>query len=403
MAEAILLGFGTNLGDRLENFRKAIAELQSYCKIEKISHIIETEALLLENSPPSWNIPFLNMVASAYSNLSPNDLLTAIKKIEKKLGRDMNAPRWSPRVIDIDIIRYGERKINNEQLIIPHKELKNRDFWQFSLEEIGYGVEAEIALNLSNYTVPNHFVLYPKFIGIVNVTPDSFSDGGNFFDPVKAEQHVRKLWNDGASIVDIGAQSTRPGYIEISPQEEISRLSEVLERCNDIPSLSVDTYFDEVVDYVLRKNVKWINDQNSKFRPETIKLIADKNVKLVVMLHGIDFSWFGERTRYLENLGVRKENMIIDPGIGFGKTKQENMVVIRKLKELRQLGYKILLGASRKSFLSAYSNAEDKDLESIAVANAAIDFKVDYLRVHNVKDHMRFFVVKQCISGVQSF
>ncbi|MBR1734018.1 MAG: 2-amino-4-hydroxy-6-hydroxymethyldihydropteridine diphosphokinase, partial [Alphaproteobacteria bacterium] len=215
--DLVYLAFGSNLGNRMENFRKAIHELSDFFVVQQISHIIETEALLLEGSPTSWNIPYLNMIIAGKTACSPDDLLTKIKFIEKKLGRDLNAPRWSPRIIDIDIISYHGQNFQNNRLTIPHKEVKNRDFIQYLLTEMDYKIPDNIRIDINNYSAIGHFVLFPKMVGIVNVTPDSFSDGGRFFEPNNAEKQIRKLLSDGATLVDIGAQSTRPGYKEISP------------------------------------------------------------------------------------------------------------------------------------------------------------------------------------------
>ncbi|MDR1982737.1 MAG: dihydropteroate synthase [Holosporaceae bacterium] len=398
--ETVLLAIGTNLGDRLQNLRDVLKKLRSCCHIKRTSHVIETEAILPENAPDGWNIPYLNMVIEADTTRTPLELLSMIKTIETKLGRNTSASRWSPRIIDIDILLYGDLKMETDLLTIPHNELKNRDFLQFLMEGIGYNVPEDIKLGTNNYTALNHFVLYPKFVGILNVTPDSFSDGGKYFDPEKAEAHARKLCADGASVIDVGAQSTRPGYVEVSPSEEILRLSMMLERCNDIKCISIDTYFDAVVKHVLTKpNVKWINDQNSTFSPDTIKLIADRDIKLVVMMHGMQPLWFEDRIKYLRNLGIKKHNIIVDPGIGFEKSRYENIFIIKNLKTYIQQGYEILLGASRKSFISLHANVgvQDRDIESISAACLVEDAGVDYLRVHNVKDHMRFFVTRHCI------
>jgi 2-amino-4-hydroxy-6-hydroxymethyldihydropteridine diphosphokinase/dihydropteroate synthase len=397
-SEMVYLALGSNLGNRFANFRNALRELSSFFDLKLMTHIIETDALLLENSPSNWNIPYFNMMIAGTTVCSSIELLEKLKKVEKKLGRDLNSPRWSPRIIDIDIISYYDQEIRSDHLTIPHKEIKNRDFIQYLLEEIAYEIPSEI--DLTNYSIVNHYVLNPQLVGIVNLTPDSFSDGGQFFDPEKAEKQARKLIRDSASMIDFGAQSTRPGYVEISAQEEISRLSKVLERCSDLDCISIDTYFDDVVKYVIKNhNIKWINDQNSKLNSESIKLIAEKNLKLVIMLHGNDISWFDDRIKKLEHCGMKRENIIIDPGIGFGKIKHQNIEMIRNINELRQFGCEILLGHSRKSFISFFSNfeAKDRDIETIAVSSVVADIGVDYLRVHNVQDHMRFFVGKHCI------
>lgn len=398
--ELVYLAFGSNLGNRMKHFRDAINELSVFFKIKQISHIIETEALLLEGSPSSWNIPYLNMVISGTTNYSANELLIKIKEIEKKLGRDQNAPRWSPRIIDIDILAYYDQQILEEKLTIPHKEIKNRDFVQYLLTELEYKIPDEIKIDINSYTALNHFVLYPKFVGIVNVTPDSFSDGGQFFQPNLAEKQIRQLITDGATIVDIGAQSTRPGYTEISSQEEISRLNEVLERCSDIDCISIDTYSNEVLEYALKKypNIKYANIQKlEKLNEETIKLIANNNLKIIIMLQEVDYHWFEKAIRNLEKQGIQKSNIIIDPGIGFGKNKLQNVEIIKNLHDLKRFGCEIMLAHSRKSFISLFSNtdAKNRDIETVAVSSFATDTgMIDYLRVHDIKKHMKFFVAK---------
>lgn len=401
-SEIVCLSLGTNLGNRLFNLQNAISDLAEFFTIKTTSHIIETKALLPENAQAKWNIPFFNMVIAGTTHCNPSELLSKIKEIEKKLGRDPSNKKWSPRIIDIDIVSYYEQEIITDFLTVPHKEFKNRDFLQYLFTEIGYEIPEDIKIDINNYSALNHFVLNPKFVGIVNVTPDSFSDGGCFFEAEKAEQHIRKLYSDGAAIIDIGAQSTKPNYTEIPPSEEINRLSEVLERCTDIDCISIDTYFDEVIEHFIKKhkNIKWINDQNSKLNANIIKLIADKNLKLVIMLHGTNFSWFKKRIQELEKLGMKHENIIVDPGIGFGKTKRQNIEIIKNIKILKDINCEILLGHSRKSFISFFSNksAKDRDIETVAISSFAAA-EIDYLRVHNVKDHMRFFVAKHCIEN----
>ena len=400
MQNMIYLALGTNLGNRLANLRAAFSELNSFFDIKLVSHIIETEAMLLPNSPVEWNIPYYNMVLAGETSLDPESLVAKIKYIEKKIGRGMNGPRWAPRIIDIDIVSYKDLRMEKPSLTIPHNGLENRDFLQYLLTEIGYKIPADIRMDLNAFSVLNHLVFHLKLVGIVNVTPDSFSDGGSFFSTETAEQQIRKLYNDGATLIDVGAQSTRPGYKEIPASEEISRLSAPLERCADIDCISIDTYFDEVVEYVIKThNIKWINDQNSQFRPETIKLIADNDVKLIIMLHGMDMSWLERRVGELKNQGMQAENIILDPGIGFGKTKRENISLIKNIEMLRDFGHEIFVGHSRKSFMQYFSNeeAKNRDIETIAVSDLLIKANVDYIRVHNIKDHMRFFVAKHCI------
>ncbi|GHT93756.1 folate synthesis bifunctional protein [Alphaproteobacteria bacterium] len=392
----VFLSLGSNLGNRLENIRKAIGELSAFFDCKIMSHIIETEAILPENAPLDWNIPYLNAVIVGDSHCSPFELLSKIKNIEKKMGRDLDTPDWSPRVIDVDIISYYNQPINSDRIVLPHKEIEHREFLQYLLREVGYQLSHDM-LNNTNYRPLNHFVLDPKIVGIVNVTPDSFSDGGQYMDADKAEAQVRKIYAEGAHIVELGPQTTKPGYIEVPPSEEIDRLSGVLERCGDINCIGVDTYFDDVVRFAIEKhNVRWINDQNAILNQDTIRLIADNNVKLVTMLHGMDISWIPGRIKILMHFGMPIENIIIDPGIGFGKTKYQNIEMIRNCRRIKEIGCEVLLGHSRKSFMEIFSNlpAPQRDIETLAISSLADDAGVDYIRIHNVQDHMRFFVAK---------
>jgi 2-amino-4-hydroxy-6-hydroxymethyldihydropteridine diphosphokinase/dihydropteroate synthase len=331
-------------------------------------------------------------VIAGRSDLDPFIFLERIKNIEKKIGRDMNASKWSPRIIDIDILHYNNAKIVAEQLTVPHKEIKNRDFLQYLLKSIG-GENFPI----DDYNAINYFTLEPKLVGIVNVTPDSFSDGGKFFDQDDAVRRINDFYEDGACVIELGAQSTRPGYREIPPSEEISRLDKILERTKHINCIGVDTYFDDVVKYLIKNfDLKWINDVKSQLNSDTVKLIADSGAKLAVMLWGTDLSRLKSRTEYLRNLGMKKENIVLDPGIGFGKTKRENIEIIKNVARLREDGYEVLFAHSRKSFMTNFSKAEaaDRDVETLAVSNFAADQKMDYLRIHNVRDHMKFFTAK---------
>ncbi|MDR0753304.1 MAG: dihydropteroate synthase [Holosporaceae bacterium] len=391
----IYLALGSNLGNRFKNLRVAIAQLSEFFDCRKSSIVIETDAILPPNASRDWNLPYLNMIIGGNSNLDPFSFLKRIKNIEEQMERDITAPIWSPRIIDIDIIDYNNEIINTERLSVPHKEIKNRDFLQYLLESVAYKIPKNIKNDTNCYKALNYFVLSPKLVGVVNVTPDSFSDGGKYFDQNAAINRITDLYNEGACVIELGAQSTHPGYKEISPPEEIARLSEILERTKNIDCLGVDSYFDSVVEYAIKiHNIKWINDIKSQLSVNAIKLIADNDAKLVVMLYGMDIAWLKNRALYLQNLGIKKENILLDPGIGFAKTRTENIEIIRNISRIKNMGYNVLFAHSRKSFISSFSNAvaAERDMETIAVSNFAVQEKMDYLRVHNVRDHMRFFV-----------
>ncbi|MDR0968775.1 MAG: dihydropteroate synthase [Holosporaceae bacterium] len=401
----IYLALGSNIGNRFENLRTAISKLSEFFTCEKLSIVTETEALLLPDSPSDWNMPFLNMAICGHTDFYPFALLDRLKIVEKEMGRDLNAPKWSPRVIDIDIVAHGDEITNTEWLTIPHKEIKNRDFWQYLLTDLDYKIPEDIKLDIDNYKALNYFVLNPKLVGIVNVTPDSFSDGGKYLNPEAAVAQINKLRNEGACVVELGAQSTRPGYVEISPAEEIARLAPILERIDNTDGIGIDTYFDEVAEYAIKKyNIRWINDQTfmrARLSDKVLKLIADSGARYATMLHGMDVSLLESRANYLRNLGIKKENILLDPGIGFGKSKRDNINMIKNISRIKDIGYQVLFGCSRKSFISSFSNVQtaDRDIETLAISDFAAAQKIDYIRVHNVRDHMRFFVAKCYATG----
>lgn len=394
----VVLSLGSNIGNRFEHIRSAITEISEIATIKTESVVFETEAVLPSNAPDSWNIPYLNIVLVCDTDLPPHDLLNALQRIEAKLGRPINHPKWGPRAIDIDILFYGTAKISDDRLTIPHPEINNRPFLKMLLNTVGFNFNDDAT---NSYTPLNSFVLSPKIIGILNITPDSFSDGGKYLTPENALNKITELRNNGANIIELGAQSTRPGYQEISAQEEINRLERIIESHDNVNDLGVDSYFDEVIQYALKKGIKWINDIHGEVSDRTIKLISDHNAVLVTMLHGMNTDWLESRGKYLENLGLPKQNIILDPGLGFQKTKIDNLRMLGMLNKIKEFGYPILVGHSRKSFISLFSNAPapDRDIETISISSYLQDINVDYIRIHNVKDHMKYLVTRKVIDA----
>ncbi|MDR1551834.1 MAG: dihydropteroate synthase [Holosporaceae bacterium] len=397
MANKIYLSLGSNLGNRFRNLRTAREKLRAFFTCNYSSLVIETEALLPQYAPAAWNLPYLNAVLVGTSHLDPFSLLQGIKNLEKEMGRELDAPHWSPRIIDIDISAYGDLFIDTTKLCLPHREIKNRIFLQYLLESLGYEIKEENRVKVNDFNAINYFAFDPKLVGIVNVTPDSFSDGGKYFGVDAAANRIEELRRWGAYVIELGAQSTRPNYVEISPLEEISRLDRVFEKIKKSDDLGVDTYFDDVVQHIVSKyRVSWINDVRSHLKQNTIKLLADNNIKLVIMLYGTDLSWFMDRTKQLQNLGIMRENIVIDPGIGFGKSRSENIAMIRNISSLKEMGYEMMLAHSRKSFISSFSNAtvSERDVETLSISAFATEAGIDYLRVHNLEYHMKFFVAQ---------
>ena len=246
-----------------------------------------------------------------------------------------------------------------------------------------------------------------KLAGILNVTPDSFSDGGEFFDPSNAIKHLVKMIEDGADLIDIGAESTRPFAKPVSYEEQVSRLKPIMKFIEkeqlQIP-VSVDTRDSKVADFVLNSGVKIINDvsgfdydkkmpaiiaqynagviiQHSQGSPENMQISpAYKNLIDDIFLN------LKSKIKLAKENGI--QNIIADPGIGFGKTKENNFEIINRAEEFFGLGCPIMFGVSRKSLLGVTENDNTlKDTLTAAISYPLIQKGIDYLRVHNIKLH----------------
>ncbi len=432
----IYISLGSNLGNRLSNLRKAVELL----KTDILQHtyesiIIETKALLKDGVPTEWDKPYLNMVIAGKSKLSAENLLKNLTNIEQQLGRDLSAKKWAPRIIDLDIIIYNDQNISSPGLKTPHPELLNRDFlihllglmpenYMPKLQVNGKFVRAdEYAHEQIDCTdlFANAFTLEPQIVGVLNITQDSFSDGGKNFEPEIAIKNAYKMVTDGAEIIDIGAQSTRPGGIEIiGPEKEYERLTPVLDGLKEINAkISIDSYHPELIRKILKNyQVDWINDVTGNLDDDILKEIASSGTKILTMHslsvppdrnkilpHDSNFinylqRWSEQMLEQMLRCGFSADDLILDPGIGFGKSIYQNLALIKEIKNLRKNGVRFLIGHSRKSFIQGFfdGKASARDLETIAISNNLAKSGIDYIRVHNVCDHYRLFVADKVSS-----
>ena len=243
-----------------------------------------------------------------------------------------------------------------------------------------------------------------KLVGILNVTPDSFSDGGNFLDKNSAEKHFMQMFEDGADMVDIGAESTRPHSTEVSAKEQIERLTSIIEfaeKENLANKVSVDTRSSEVADFVLNHGVKIINDVSGfDYDLKMPQIIANYQAGVIIQHSTSKTEDYKTYNNIMETLffslkqkaelakanGIN--NIIIDPGIGFGKDKEDNFIILDKIQELYGLELPIMVGVSRKSLLGVQVDDNAlKDSLSASISYPLMKKGVDYLRVHNVKLH----------------
>ena len=242
-------------------------------------------------------------------------------------------------------------------------------------------------------------------MGVLNVTPDSFSDGGKYSDPDRAYARAIELEEEGADIIDIGAESTRPGSARISAAEEIRRLIPVLKRLRDklgIP-ISVDTYKSEVAERAMDLGAEIINDPSClTFEPDLAKTVAQYNAGLILNhMRGTPETWaklgpmpdpiatvgrdLDATINRARRAGLEKSRMVIDPGLGFGKRKEQNAVILARLSELNGLDLPIMVGPSRKSFL-AHPDPEETKFASAGAVTAAVLNGAHIVRVHDVRE-----------------
>lgn len=429
----VCLSLGSNLGNRFEHFRLAYFHLKAIgIQDLRSSVILETQALLLPDSPPSWDLPFFNSVVIGKTALSPPELLKKLKNIETLLGRDLNASSWSPRTLDIDILLYGERDYHGDNLVIPHAHLLKRPFLlsliaalcedrEFYNPQSPYHLKTfgEIAClcPCPKEMILNAFSPTTFCMGIVNVTDNSMSDGGKYLDPWKAVEHAEVLFSQGASVIDFGAQSTNPRVQRLlSVEEEWERLAPVLQLLSShwlereqYPDVSIDTFYPEIAMRACELYpIRWINDVSGG--SEGMIQVAKELGTWLVVNHScslppsssstLSFSsspvsqlldWGKRKIEYCHRLGLDLSQIIFDPGIGFGTTPIQSLHILREMQGFRELGCRLLIGHSRKSCFSLLGryDPQDRDWETAAMSVILQQQGVDYLRVHDVSHNQR--------------
>ena len=266
-----------------------------------------------------------------------------------------------------------------------------------------------------------HTLRFDKTIimGILNVTPDSFSDGGLFDDVDTAVEYVKKMVSEGADLIDIGGESTRPGSHPLSEKDELARVLPVIQNLIDKVSipLSIDTYKPHVADVCLKTGAHLINDITGLTNPEMRKVIAKNKVPVVLMHMKGSPTTMQQNPQYNNLLGdltvfFRKqiniarnehiEQIIIDPGIGFGKNTEHNLQILKQLTTFKSFGCPLLVGPSRKSFIGAITGLSVKERVegTIAAVTVAVMNGADIVRVHDVKECKRALQIVDAIRGI---
>jgi len=265
-----------------------------------------------------------------------------------------------------------------------------------------------------------------KLVGVLNITPDSFSDGNRYNDIISALAHLKRLIYDGADIVDIGAESTRPRAVLITHQQEWKRLREILPKAvayiknynkntgNNI-QISLDSRHYQTIREALKLGIDFINDVTGFEDTEMIELAVLSRCKIIVM-HNLGvpadknkiipenldvvkviIDWMEQKLLSLIKAGIKKEQIIFDPGVGFGKNATQSIEILRNIDKFRVFGLPLFIGHSKKSFLDKFVQQKknySKESKTLEISGYLIEKNIEYLRVHDVAENKKKFLIK---------
>ncbi|KAF2124998.1 folic acid synthesis protein-like protein [Dothidotthia symphoricarpi CBS 119687] len=437
------IALGGNMGDRVAMIEEACREMEKggNIRILRTSSLWETKAMYVLDQDN-----FVNGACEIETSLSPIELLNELQSVEKRMGR-VKVIDKGPRNIDLDILLYDNLTHSNERLQIPHPLMLEREFVLRPLCEMipeenlpSHSSSAAKSLQHSLSLLPrSEDPLSPmtplapnlssisafqpqrdtRIMSILNVTPDSFSDGGKNYniDQVTLTNTIKSHITSGATILDIGGQSTRPGAVQVSSSEELSRilpaikLIRSLREANNL-AISIDTYRADVAEESIKAGAHIINDVSAGLMDDAMLHTVAKLGCTVCLMHmrgtpetmskltsypdGIIETVGRElldRVRAAEAAGIRRWRIILDPGIGFAKTQEQNLEILRRMGELRQYpglqGFPWLVGTSRKAFvgkITGVKEAKDRKWGTAAAVTAAIQGGADIVRVHDVEE-----------------
>ena len=418
----VLLSLGSNKGDRQANLIAGIKRLaDAELVVKGISPVVESPALLPQGAPSEWNRPYLNIVAKGVVVQQFDTFYKISKAIQEELG-PRGESKWAPRNLDIDILAWGSSTITFDHSTLPSQDVFLRPFVISPLIHLDPSIRIPVDGGLKAFDISQKCELdfhIPLWMGIVNVTPDSFSDGGTNFDLDSIEKNVKRMIECGVNIVDVGAESTRPNARPLSHEEEWDRLQEPLQVVKNLignqilrPKLSIDTYHAKTAEKALTTGVDVINDVSGLETESMIRLAKESDAQFIAM-HSVTVpvnpdanlpqstnpvecikDWIVRQQQRWETAGLNLDNIVVDPGIGFGKSSLQSLDLMRSIKELRQLGQRVLVGHSRKRFMRTFTKfpSADLDFETVGASLNLCEQGVDILRVHNVESHKRAYL-----------
>lgn len=408
-----VLSLGSNLAPRMDHLRSALFKISQFAKICKVSPAFENPPLLPPDAPKSWYQFFLNTAIQIETELSPLELLKKIKSVELDCGRPQDHLQWSPRSLDIDIIFELSKKnellsFESQELKIPHSSWALRNFVLTPLVHLLGGEHPELNLLQKHRGADQPLT---AFVAILNVTPDSFSETAEHKDADSLLKKFRDLLEIHPAAIDIGAESTRPGATPVDPKEEWLRLEPVLNYYREhkhlfpFTRLSLDTRHAVTAQKALDYNVTILNDVSGLQDP-AMREVAE-HFQSVVLMHSLTVPADPRQTlpphssptaevvrwmqQQLESLTTTlQKKIILDPGIGFGKTPLQSLELLKNVRSFYQFKQPLLIGHSRKSFMNLWTQKEygDRDFETLGVS-ASLFGSIEFLRVHNLEAHQR--------------
>ena len=418
----VVLSLGSNLGNRRDNLSTGLKHLsKAGCSIQQISPAVESPAQLPPNSPSAWNRPFLNVVVQGKCNLGIDKFYRVSKQIQTDLGKAVEN-KWQPRNLDIDIVFWGSvvTKLNGN--LIPDSAVYSRPYVLSPLVHMApqWKIPGSAGVSALDFSCASKSEFHiPLWMGILNITPDSFSDGGRFTHFENMRAVVENMISNGINIIDIGAESTRPHATPLTADEEWTRLKPALELVQEIvketvlpPQISVDTYHPATAEKCLELNIDMINDVGG-LRSNDMMALARSYDKTFIAMHSVTVpvdskisldpaadacavfeDWIREGRELWDLNGLDLHRIIVDPGIGFGKSSLQSLDLMRSTKRFRKLGHRLVVGHSRKRFLRSFSShaSADLDIETIGASLQMCSQSVDILRVHAVEDHTRAYL-----------
>ncbi|KAF2091744.1 putative multifunctional folic acid synthesis protein, partial [Saccharata proteae CBS 121410] len=452
------IALGSNLGNRVEWIEIALQMLDCEEKVQilQTSSLWETKAMYVEDQPP-----FLNGACEIITTLHADHLMATLKRIENKLGREKTVDK-GPRNIDLDLLLYGQEFIYRDQemvlrdekhlthkdeLFVPHLRMVEREFvlrpmCQYHLRKklvnSTNGINPQSCLwklpkkgnqmlpytPLKRYGTSLTAQSRTHIMAILNLTPDSFSDGGQNLssDPTSPEylsslrSTILSHITSGATIIDIGGQSTRPNAPMVSAEEELSRILPAISLIKSLPEaantiISIDTFRAFVARAAISAGADLINDVSAgTLDPDMLPTVADLNCSICLMhMRGTPETMTTltdypdgvvqtvgdellERVRAAEEAGIRRWRIILDPGIGFAKTAEQNIELLRGLSTLMTRpsldSFPWLIGTSRKGFIGKITAApepKDRVMGTAVTATQAVNAHANIIRVHDVK------------------